>query len=295
MVSRCVATRVVASNGVVEGIDVALWDAGGVVRTTVRGRHYVIAAAAIESARLLLLSGLPDRSAMLGGNLMDHPTGQLIGTTPAPWYGFRGPPVTSGIDDWRDGPERAQRAAWKASLGNDGFGRFKAKAPEDVVKALIAAHGFGTPFRAALDEQVSRMFRMSYATEQLPRPENRVTADGLKDALDLPRAQLRYVVDDYTRAAFPAIRTTILRVFDRAGITSAQIDPSDYGGSGHILGTCRMGSKAEQAVVDRDGRWFGVDNLFVVGAATFPTIGTANPTLTIAALALRMARVLAAS
>lgn len=293
--AQCVATRVVASNGTVEGIEVALWDETGVERATVRGKWYVCAAHAIESARLLLESQLPNRSGMLGRNLMDHPTGQIIGMTPEPWYPFRGPPVTSGIDEWRDGPERAERAAWKSSLGNDGFGRFKDKAPEDVAKALMTAHGFGESFRSALEAFATRMFRMSYAVEQLPRPDNRLELGAEVDPLGVRRVHLFYTVDDYTRRAFAHARTTILRIFDQAGITEAQIDPSDYGGSGHILGTCRMGRVAEQAVVDRDGRWFGLDNLFVVGGATFPTIGTANPTLTIAALALRTASILASA
>ena len=55
------------------------------------------------------------------------------------------------------------------------------------------------------------------------------------------------------------------------------------------MGTTRMADKAEDGVVDSDGRVFGVDNLFVAGSSTFPTGGASNPTLTIVALALRMA------
>ena len=50
-----------------------------------------------------------------------------------------------------------------------------------------------------------------------------------------------------------------------------------------------MGFDELDGVVDRDNRVFGVDNLYVSGACTFPTSGTANPTLTVVALTLRLA------
>jgi choline dehydrogenase-like flavoprotein len=62
---------------------------------------------------------------------------------------------------------------------------------------------------------------------------------------------------------------------------------SQFQGAGHVLGTARMGRDARSAVVDADLRSFDHRNLFVAGSAVFPTGGAANPTLTIAALALR--------
>lgn len=56
----------------------------------------------------------------------------------------------------------------------------------------------------------------------------------------------------------------------------------------HPAGTCRMATRPELGVVDPNGRVFGVDNLFVAGAAVFPTSGPANPALTVVALALRL-------
>jgi len=74
-----------------------------------------------------------------------------------------------------------------------------------------------------------------------------------------------------------------------APVTSVDRNPLNYTGAGHIMGTCRMGFDAKTAVVDADCRSFDRPNLYVVGASTFPTCGTANPTVTVAALALRAA------
>ena len=67
----------------------------------------------------------------------------------------------------------------------------------------------------------------------------------------------------------------------------------DAQGAGHIIGTLRMGSDAGNSVVDGDLRSHDHPNLFVSGSAVFPTSATANPTLTIAALALRLADTIA--
>jgi choline dehydrogenase-like flavoprotein len=64
-------------------------------------------------------------------------------------------------------------------------------------------------------------------------------------------------------------------------------------GGGHIMGATRMGTGASTSVVDRQCRVHGYENLFVAGSSVFPTGGFANPTLTIVALALRLAETVA--
>ena len=64
-------------------------------------------------------------------------------------------------------------------------------------------------------------------------------------------------------------------------------------GAGHLCGTHRMGITRDDHVVDPDQRSWDHRNLFVIGAGRMPTIGTSNPTLTLAALACRTAAVLA--
>jgi choline dehydrogenase-like flavoprotein len=64
-------------------------------------------------------------------------------------------------------------------------------------------------------------------------------------------------------------------------------------GGGHIMGTTRMGRDRATSVVDEDCRVHGYENFFVAGSSVFPSGGFANPTLTIVALALRLADKLA--
>jgi len=259
-------------------------------RKAFKGDVVIVCAHAIETIRLLTASNYIDESGELGLNLMDHPTGQVVGLAPWPVWPFRGPPATSGIDDLREGAFRGKTAAVKFSLGNDGWGRFKT--PEQIVaERWIAAVGFGEKLRKKIEDEGPRLYRISWASEQLPSKDNRLVPTGSVNNVGMPELKLEYAVDAYTLDTFPLARTAVRRIFERAKMTGigVEADPRKYGGSGHILGTCRMGADKKRAVVDSVGRAYAMDNLFVVGGATFPTVGTSNPTLTIAALALRTA------
>lgn len=291
VLERAVVSRIRFDGAGVDAVELKRWSESGVVDEAARSTRgiYVLAAHAIESARLLLMSDAKDRSGQLGRNLMDHPTGQVVGLAPEPWFPFRGPPVTSGIDAWRDGAFRAEHAAWKLSPGNDGHGRFRT--PEDTVVKWMKAGLVGPALRKKIEDDAPRLFRMSWASEQLPDPGNVVDLAPQTDELQLPKARLTYGVSAYTMRAFHVVRSAVLAIFGAADIRSVELDtdPSKYGGSGHILGTCRMASVAEQGVVDASCRSFEYPGLFIVGGAVFPTVGTANPSLTVAALALRAA------
>jgi choline dehydrogenase-like flavoprotein len=112
---------------------------------------------------------------------------------------------------------------------------------------------------------------------------------------------INYHLDDYTLAGMAAATDVYRQVFRRAGIQDCS-DPEEatwmpsvsydgsvfhYHGMGHFAGTHVMGSNAETSVVDADQRSWEHRNLFVLGSGSFPTMGTSNPTLTMAALTLR--------
>jgi choline dehydrogenase-like flavoprotein len=275
------------ADGGVRTVHFKRWDQS---EATVRGRVVVVAANAIESAKLLLLSGLANSSDQLGRNLMDHLQKAVLGAAREPVYPFRGPPSTSGIEAFRDGEFRKVRGAFRMSLGNDGWSR--SGSPQADAARLIETEGlFGRALRERLFHDVSRQVRVSCSVEVLPNPANRVTLSPLLDSFGVRRPQLHFATDDYTRDAFGPALDVIQEVLRALGATVTSLDrnPQNYSGAGHIMGTCRMGFDAKTAVVDADCRCFDHRNLYVVGAGAFPSCGTANPTLTVAALALRAA------
>ncbi|HEY6887060.1 MAG TPA: GMC family oxidoreductase [Solirubrobacter sp.] len=271
---------------------------------TVSARAYVLAAHAVENAKLLLASGLDGANGLVGRNLMDHPSLYAWGLSPVPVGSYRGPLSTSGIDDARGGRFRARHAAFRVDIGNDGW-RAPAGAPDTTVARAVTKDGlYGDALRAHLADTLPRHVRFSINVEQLASTENRVTIDPRRvDALGNPRPVIDYRIDDYTLGGMAAATAFYKQVFAHAGIED-RTDPATgswfptvpygdtefhYHGMGHFAGTHVMGEDASTSVVDADQRAWEHRNLFLVGSGSFPTMGTSNPTLTMAALTLRTA------
>ena len=267
----------------------------------VQGRVIVLAAHAIETAKMLLYSQIANSSDQVGRNLMDHPQGAGGGLSPEPLFPFRGPPTTSGIDVFRDGDFRRRRAAFRMSLGNDGLSRHLIEPPQHTLETLIDdQHLFGAKLRAQMRRHLTHQFSISFSAESLPSPDNRVTLSGALDALGIPKPALTFSVSEYTAAAFDFAQDVLTKIFEAMNADSVVFKPKerdstdtsplDFTGAGHIMGTCRMGDNPADSVVDSDGRSHDHPNLFIVGSSVFPTCGTANPTLTAVALTLRANR-----
>jgi choline dehydrogenase-like flavoprotein len=191
--------------------------------------------------------------------------------------------------------------------GSGGVGRWLRHA------ANVAADPFGTAgfmlhmarnrllatrkFPSVIVRPRANRFSLDYHAEQQPNAASRVTLGRDTDRLGMPRLHIdwRYSPLDVATAT----QTLRLLQNDLAawGHGRLDFDPDDverqithdgaYGG--HHIGTARMGSAASSSVVDADCRVHGMRNLFVAGSAVFPTSSQANPTLTIVALALRLA------
>lgn len=289
---QSVATQLhVGDDERVSGVTYMTWDGA---KHQVRGRVVVVATHAIEAPKLLLMSrterfakGVANSSDQVGRNLMDHLQGQGAAILPMPLYPFRGPPTTSGIDAFRDGSFRRASAAFRMSIGNDGWGLVRG--PYATVLDLVRKEKlFGVKLRKRIQDVLTRQFRLSYSTETLPDPENRVTLAAEVDELGIPRPNLVFRLSDYNRQGFAMGRGVIRTLFQKLGASEITIpEGNTFSAANHIMGTCRMGKDARTSVVDVDCRAHDHRNLFIVGGSAFPTCGTANPTLTVAALALR--------
>jgi choline dehydrogenase-like flavoprotein len=249
--------------------------------------------------------------------------------TARPVFPYRGPLITSGIGDLCDGPFRAKRAAFRVDIGNEGwnyviagsaFGADPNLTTIDFVNGMnssglnqqaVSQLKDGTTLLGAdlahkLNDLISRQFRIGFLVEQTPDPKNRVTLSTFTDALGLPRPEISYGISDYTKQGIVAAFRMKKLMFDKLGARDfterAKGDPSgfdemvdgkkaelNYGGAGHIMGTYRMGDDSKTSVVDSFQRSHDHNNLYLVGSGTFPTSGTANPTLTLSALAMRTA------
>jgi choline dehydrogenase-like flavoprotein len=141
-------------------------------------------------------------------------------------------------------------------------------------------------------------FSLDYNAEQVPNPESRVTLAGSTDAFGVPRLLVDWRISEQDTEGVLTAHHLLARALDRTGLGGMTIDEEAirHGANaigGHHVGTARMADDPTSGVVDGDGKVFGLENLYVSGSATFPTSSHANPTLTIVALACRMAKHLA--
>ncbi|MBT2382170.1 GMC oxidoreductase [Streptomyces sp. ISL-11] len=316
LLPHAVAGRVLADgNGRILGVEYQTYDDPAAPVPTTRTAEadiVVLAAHAIENARLLLVSRLANHSDQVGRNLMDHPTLLTWGLMGHPVGPFRGPGSTAGLESFRSGPGRRTRAPFRIEIGNWGWG-WPAGSPASDVARLLGIPGdsgqprergtFGSELRATLGREIGRQFSLQFAIEQDAEERNRVTLDPRRrDRLGNPRPVITYDLSDRVKRGMAAAKSVSDEIFglldadDRTVYGPGPFTPGwfrfgdrDYvfNGAGHGAGTHVMGDSRDTSVVDHWQRCWDHPHLYAVGCGSMPSIGTSNPSLTMAALALR--------
>ncbi len=134
-------------------------------------------------------------------------------------------------------------------------------------------------------------------TEQAPNPDSRVTLSTERDLLGQNKVRLNWRLSAIDKRSVQRAHEIIAAEVGRVGLGRVRIDldrhedswPPSLHGGGHHMGTTRMHEEPRQGVVDANSQVHGIGNLFIAGSSVFPTSGFANPTLTIVALAIRLA------
>lgn len=262
----------------------------GGLEQTVTAELVVVAAHAIETPKLLLLSGVANRSDQVGRNLMDHLSKSTFGLAPEKLFPFRGPPSTSGLESFREGEFRRKRAGFRVSLNNDGWAR-KSTPYAEIIDLVTNQKLIGVELQKELFERVTRQVRLSCSVEVAPDPNNRVELSNFTDALGIRKPKLTFVPPRYSLDGLAQATKTLGDMFRIIGEKNPDLGKDGaYDGAGHIMGTCRMGNDPQASVVDAQCRAHDHPNLFILGSSVFPTVGSPNPTLTLAALSLRAAQ-----
>lgn len=137
-------------------------------------------------------------------------------------------------------------------------------------------------------------FTLDYNAEQIPNPDSRVTLSDQRDELGLPRLVVDWRASPQDVDSVLAAHRLLAERLEQGGAGRLEVDEDairhGYNAvGGHHMGTTRMADSPERGVVDAHCRVFGMDNLFIAGASVLPTSSHANPTLTLVALAARLA------
>ena len=279
-----IVTGLIASGNRVTGVHVI--DAQTRARRVYSARVIFLCASALESARILLNSGIGNSSGQVGRNVMDHikwggasgvfdgwTDRRTIGERPNGIYVPRFRNVTSRYPDFIRGygfQGGAGRAGWHAALHAPGIG--------PALKARLTELG---------------PWSMSFAGfgEMLPREENRATLHPtLVDAWGIPSLHIECRWSDNELAIHRDMNVTAAELLDAAGakhIEPSTSGPSTPGGTNHEMGTARMGRDPKTSVLNGWNQSWDVPNLFVTDGAAMTSSGWQNPSLTYMALTAR--------
>jgi choline dehydrogenase-like flavoprotein len=142
----------------------------------------------------------------------------------------------------------------------------------------------------------ARGLGINFWTEASPNPDSRVTLGSEIDALGQRKVVLDWRLNESDLTSVKQVLTQFGQALGQTGLGRIKLNfdpgegwPERMSGSYHHMGTTRMHDDPKQGVVDANCRVHGLENLHVAGSSVFTTSGQANPTLTIVALALRLA------
>jgi choline dehydrogenase-like flavoprotein len=255
-------------------------------------RIFVVAAGAIETVRLLLLSaserfprGLANRSGVLGKYFTSHPAVTVTGRLEAKVHPYRTGFSSAMSRQFAIDRMRARRGAFMLELLNS-----EGPTPNQIA---TSSGLWGEALRNRVREEFGHVLGIRISCEQLPDPANSISLDpDLKDYFGNPAPRITYDVGRYERETLREATEVARRILGATGAVDVESRPLWF--LAHQIGTHRMGTDPRSSVVDPDLRAHDVSNLYLVGSGCFVTASSSPPTLTIAALAIRAAEQIAA-
>ncbi len=261
---------------------------GGVERRQ-RARMVAVAGYSIETPRLLLPStskrwpdGLGNDHDQVGRYLMVQGAPQTAGRFEHEVRMYKAPPPeVSSEHFYETDPTKPYKRGWS----------IQTVSPLPITwSEHVAAQGhWGETLREYMRDYV-HWATLGALCEFLPLADNRVTLAAETDRHGLPVARFTYSQCDNDKQLVGAAQHVMEDMLSAAG-ASEVMTIKRYA---HLVGGARMAGRPQDGVVDRDQRVFGVENLYLADGSVCPTQGSANPALTIMALAARLGDHLAA-
>ncbi len=261
---------------------------------SIEGDSVAICSGTVESTKLLLASagsdwpeGIGNDSGHVGRHLIGHPLIFAEGTRPG-------------------NPERAHQELGFITLASRHFdtpewqreGKMLFARVGDSGETFLEREILANVPRAEIEDKMASGMHLALeaSVEQFESPGNGVRLGGETEQPGLRATQIDFAVNETTQRALETHRQHLIDVLRAAGCPQDSIRTELIKPDGaHATSTCRMSASDDDGVVDRDLRVHGTDNLYVCSNGVFPNVTAVNPTLTVAALAARLADHLIAS
>lgn len=260
------------------------FDSGGKIKAVVYSqdgetkkqlcRNVFLCAGGIESPRLLLINNLANRSGQVGKNFMAHPGVQIWGVFDEDIFPHKGIPAGLISEDLH----RPQRADFAGGYLLQSIGVM----PVTYVSQFARGEKI---FGAALGDWMkdyNRTAGINIHGECLPYEHNFIELSEEKDERGLPKPLVHFSHGENENRMTRHAERLMSEIWRVAGARKMWA----FQRNAHILGTCRMGTDAGDSVVNENCQSFDIQNLYICDNSVFPSSLTANPALTIMALAL---------
>ncbi len=254
---------------------------------TLAARTFVVAAGAVETARLLLLSrssafpnGLANSSGAVGRTFMSHPMIDVVGRVKENVYPYRVGFSTAISRQFSVERNRSTDGAFALEFLNSA-------GPKPGAIAIYSGKT-GSALRKQIQEEFGHHLGIRIYCEQLPDPANAISLNNqFRDYFGKPVPHIHYGLGDYERKVIQDGKDAATKILKALGASDIQVERSAF--AAHQIGTHRMGHDPKSSVVNADLRTHDLHNLYLVGSGCFPTATCTHPTLTISALAMRAA------
>lgn len=289
ILTATLATRIHHENGRAYAIDLLTEQEDAQAQAlTVRFDRLVLSAGAVETPRLLLLSGLGN--ANVGRHLHAHSVCRVVGISPEQAATFRGPGHSVATLDFAHddagvvgggalfdcfAPYPLQLAEWGQVLSGASYGSSHKEWMRSAIGAIIGTMAMG---------------------QQIPRSDSRVLLDPVvTDRFGAPVARVVRRIHAETRRNSHYLIKRCDQWLQSSGcrtITDVSVSPENTTVSPvteHSAGTVRMGNDRDNSAAAADGRVRETDNIYAADASLLPTSGGLNPALTIMANVYRIA------
>ncbi|HEX5416770.1 MAG TPA: GMC family oxidoreductase [Chloroflexota bacterium] len=249
-----------------------------------KARHVVVAGYAVQTPRILLNStsgrfpnGLANSSGLVGKRLMTQTSNVVFGRYDRPIRQYKAPPACASTEEYYETDPR-----------NDFVRGYSiqtvAPLPIGMAEVLSAGPTFGWTLRHRMAEY-NHYAGIGMLGEVLPDERNYVGIADEKDQFGVPVAYVHFNLFENDRRIVVAAIPRMRAIQEAAGAVETFSVPD----SAHVVGSCRMGDKPSNSVVDQYCRSWDVPNLTICDGSVLVTEGAANPALTIAAIAARTA------
>jgi choline dehydrogenase-like flavoprotein len=259
------------------------------VRIDVRAEVVVVSAGAVETARLLLASGIGND--VVGRNLHDHRFVTMLGRVEHPVKPYIGPGHSVATLDH----VHAGSIPWGGGVLVDLMGLLPLTW---ATSAMPGVPTWGAGHKTWMAGERANVFGVFGMGQEVPMPTSRVTLGAVRDRWGRPGAALRKLVHPASTQVEDGMAARGEEWLLAAGATDVfrQVGPPTASAAGeHSCGTARMGTDPATSATDPFGRPWGSRRVVVCDSSLHPTNGSVNPTLTIVANALRVAEHLVAS